>query len=87
MKNVSNLFIPIAFLALFGFSLFNGNFLEATLYLLVGSGFTMINLIRSKVITENLTFWNRLSWALVILSMIMFMVVLLDDANKEILIP
>lgn len=87
MKNISNLFIPIAFLALFGFSLFTGNLLEATLYLLVGSGFTMINLIRSKVIIENLTFWNRLSWALVILSMIMFMVVLLDDANREILTP
>jgi hypothetical protein len=85
MKNLSNLFIPIAFIVLCGFSLYNGNLLEATLYLLVGSGFTMINLIRAKVITENLTFWNRLSWALVILSMIMFMAVLLDDANKELL--
>ena len=70
---------------LFGFSLFNGEVLEATLYLFVGSGFTMINLIKAKVITQNLTIWNRLSWALVIISAIMFMVVLLNDANKEIL--
>lgn len=85
MKNLSNLFIPAAFILLFGFSLYAGDFLEAILYLFVGTGFTMINLIKAKVITENLTFWNRLSWALVILSAIMFMVVLLNDANKEIL--
>ncbi len=85
MKNLSNLFIPIAFLALFGFSFYNGNLLEATLYFLVGSGFTLINLIRSKVITQNIKFWNRLSWTLVILSLVLFMAVLLDDANREIL--
>ncbi len=85
MKNLTNLFIPIAFLVLFGYSLNNGNLLEATLYLFVGAGFTMINLIKSKVITQNLTFWNRLSWGLVILSMILFMAVLFDDANKEML--
>ena len=85
MKNLSNLLIPIAFILLFGFSLFNGDLLEASLYLIVGAGFTMINLIKAKVITQNLTFWNRLSWALVLLSAIMFMVVLLNDANKEIL--
>lgn len=85
MKNLTNLFIPIAFLLLFGFSLYSGDLLEATLYLFVGAGFTMINLIKAKVITQNLTLWNRLSWALVILSAIMFMAVLLNDANKEIL--
>lgn len=85
MKNLSNLFIPIAFILLFGFSLINGDLLEATLYLFVGAGFTMINLIKAKVITQNLTLWNRLSWALVVLSAIMFMAVLLNDANKEIL--
>lgn len=85
MKNLSNLFIPVAFILLFSFSLYAGELLEATLYLFVGAGFTMINLIKAKVITENLIFWNRLSWALVILSAVMFMVVLLNDANKEII--
>jgi len=85
MKNLTNLLIPIAFLLLFGFSLNKGDILEATLYLFVGAGFTMINMIKSKLITKNLTFWNRFSWALVILAMVLFMAVLLNDANKEIL--
>ncbi len=87
MKNITNIFIPIAFLALCGFSIYNGNLLEATLYLFVGSGFSIINMIKSKVIIENLTFWNRLAWALVLLSGILFMAVLLNDANQEILNP
>ncbi len=87
MKNLSNLFIPLAFLLLFGFSLYNSSYLDAVLYLLVGAGFTLINLIKAKIITENLVFWNRLSWALVILAGFMFMAVLLNDANKEILAP
>ena len=85
MKNLTSLFIPVAFLLLFGFSLNNGDYLEATLYLFVGGGFTMINMIKEKMITKNLGFWNKFSWGLVILSMILFMAVLLDDANKEIL--
>lgn len=85
MKNITNVIIPIVFLALCGFSIYNGTLLEATLYLFVGSGFTIINMIKSNIITENLTFWNRLAWTLVLLSAIMFMVVLFDDANREIL--
>lgn len=85
MKNLTNLFIPVAFLLLFGFSLNSGNYLEATLYLCVGAGFTMINMIKTNLITQNLIFWNRVSWGLVILAMILFMAVLLDDANKEML--
>jgi len=87
MKNLSSILIPLAFLLLFGFSLYSGNLLDTVLYLLVGAGFTLINLIKAKIITENLVFWNRLSWTLVILAGVMFMVVLLNDANKEILAP
>jgi len=85
MKNLTNLLIPVAFLVLMGFSLNNGDYLEATLYLFVGGGFTMINMIKSKAITKNLGFWNKFSWGLVILSMILFMALLFDDANKEML--
>ncbi|MCF6351722.1 MAG: hypothetical protein L3J06_01810 [Cyclobacteriaceae bacterium] len=87
MKNLGSILIPLAFLLLFGFSLYSENLLDAVLYLLVGAGFTLINLIKAKIITENLVFWNRLSWTLVILAGVMFMVVLLNDANKEILAP
>ncbi len=87
LKSLSNFLIPIAFILLFGFSLYNSNFLEATLYLFVGAGFTIINLIKANTITQNLVFWNRLSWGLVIFSMILFMAVLFNDGNKEILIP
>lgn len=86
MKNLSNILIPVAFLVLAGFNLYNLNWLEAILYLMVGGGFTIINLMRSNVIVTNLKFWNTLSWTLVILSVIMFLLVLLQDANKEILI-
>ncbi|MCF6359545.1 MAG: hypothetical protein L3J29_02145 [Cyclobacteriaceae bacterium] len=87
MKNLTNLFIPVAFFLLFGFSIINDDLLEAVLYLFVGAGFTIINLVKAKVIVQNLTFWNRLSWALVILAVVLFMAVLLNDANKEILAP
>ena len=87
MKNLTNLFIPVAFFLLFGFSIINDDLLEAVLYLFVGAGFTIINLVKVKVIVQNLTFWNRLSWALVILAVVLFMAVLLNDANKEILAP
>ncbi|MCB0505811.1 MAG: hypothetical protein KDC58_09935 [Cyclobacteriaceae bacterium] len=86
MKSLTNILIPIAFLLLAGFNFYVKNWMEATLYIMVGGGFTLLNLIRSKAIMKNLKFWNALSWALVILSIIMFLLVLLQDANKEILI-
>ena len=86
MKSLTNILIPIAFLLLAGFNFYVRNWMEATLYIMVGGGFTLLNLIRSKAIMKNLKFWNALSWALVILSIIMFLLVLLQDANKEILI-
>ncbi len=87
MKNIGSLVIPLAFILLFGYSLYLGEWLDAVMYLFVGSGFTLINLIKAKKITHNLTFWNRLSWTLVLLSVLMFVAVLLNDANKEILNP
>lgn len=85
MKNITNILIPVAFLLLSGFSFYAKNWMEAVLYLMVGAGFTLINLIRSKVIIRNLKFWNTLSWILVGLSVILFLMVLLQDANKELL--
>ncbi len=87
MKNLSNIFVPLVFILLFGYSLNLGEWLDAIMYLFVGGGFTLINLIKANHITENLTFWNRLAWTLVILSVVMFVAVLLNDANKEILTP
>lgn len=85
MKNLTNILIPVAFLLLSGFSFYESKWLEATLYLMVGAGFTLINLIRSKVIVRNLKFWNTFSWILVGLSVVIFLLVLFEDANKEIL--
>ncbi|VAW27124.1 hypothetical protein MNBD_BACTEROID06-532 [hydrothermal vent metagenome] len=87
MKNFGSVVIPLAFILLFGYSLYLGEWVDAVMYLFVGSGFTLINLIKAEKITHNLTFWNRLSWALVLLSALMFVAVLLNDANKEILTP
>jgi len=87
MKNLSNIFIPLVFIMLFGYNLYLGEWLDAIMYMFVGGGFTLINLIKAKKITHNLTFWNRLSWALVLTSVLMFVAVLLNDANKEILTP
>ncbi len=87
MKNIGNVIIPLAFILLFCYSLHLGEWVDAVMYLFVGSGFTLINLIKAEKITHNLTFWNRLSWALVLLSALMFVAVLLNDANKEILVP
>lgn len=87
MKNLSNLLIPLAFILLCGFSLYNEVWLDTVLYLFMGAGFTMINLIKANVITENLVLWNRVSWGLVIIALVLFVAVLLNDANKEILTP
>lgn len=84
MKNIGHIIIPLAFILLFSYSLYLGALLDAVLYFFVGAGFTIINLIKANKITENLIFWNRLSWAFVILAGIMFMAVLLNDANQEI---
>ncbi len=87
MKNIGSIAIPLAFVLLCGYSLSLGEWLDAVMYMFVGGGFTVINLIKEKKITENLTFWNRLSWTLVLLSAVLFMAVLFNDANKEILAP
>ncbi len=87
MKNIGSIAIPLAFVLLCGYSLNLGEWLDAVMYMFVGGGFTVINLIKEKKITENLVFWNRLSWTLVILSAVLFMAVLFNDANKEILAP
>jgi len=87
MKNIGSIAIPLAFILLCGYSLNLEEWLDAVMYMFVGGGFTVINLIKEKKITENLVFWNRLSWTLVILSAVLFMAVLFNDANKEILAP
>lgn len=85
MKNLTSIIIPVAFLSLAGFNFYQSELLEATLYLVVGGAFTTMNLIRANAIKKNLKFWNALSWGLVILSIILFLLVLLQDANREIL--
>ncbi|MCB0494890.1 MAG: hypothetical protein KDC79_02030 [Cyclobacteriaceae bacterium] len=85
MKNITHILIPVVFLLLAGFNFYAKNWLEALLYIMVGGGFTVINLIRSKAIVNNLKFWNAFSWVLVILALLLFVLVLLQDANKELL--
>jgi hypothetical protein len=80
MNNSFKYFIPLAFLVLAGFNLYNSNWLEALLYLCVGSAFPLMWAIKDGNITSNLKFWNALSWGLIILALFLFLLLLRTDA-------
>ena len=75
--------IPLAFIVLAIFNLSTERWLEASLYICVGSAFPLMWAIRDKKITTNLKFWNILSWALVIIALILFMALLRTDAYTD----
>ncbi len=85
MKNITNTLIPLAFYALAAYSYIENQWLEVSMYFLVGTSFLLTNLIRTKIINTHTGFWQALSWIFVILSAFMFVAVLFNDANKELL--
>ncbi len=85
LKNITQFIIPLAFLVMCGVSVHAVQLLEAALYFFMGAGFSIINLLKANMITTHLGFWNKLAWGMVVLAGLMFVAVLLNDANQEIL--
>lgn len=80
MKFFNTYIIPLALFILAIVNLQAQRWVEAALYLSVGSGFVIMNLLRNGVITQNKKFWNIVSWVLVALAVILFFLVLRIDA-------
>lgn len=73
--------IPLAFISLAMYYLVMANWLEALLYLSVGIAFPLMWAIRDGQITTNIKLWNSISWALVILALLLFVVQLRLDVK------
>lgn len=82
MKFFNTYIIPLALFILAIVNLKAQRWVEAALYLSVGSGFVIMNLLRNGTITQNKKFWNIVSWVLVALAVILFFLVLRIDAYE-----
>jgi len=72
--------IPLAFISLAMYYLIMANWIEGGLYLSVGIAFPLMWSIRDGKISSNIKLWNAVSWILVILALLLFIVQLrLDD--------
>ena len=75
--NVFNKYIvPLAFLILAAVNLNAQRWVESALYISVGAGFVIMNLLRTGAISSNKKFWNALSWILIIAAAVLFFLVL-----------
>ncbi len=72
--------VPLAFITLAIYYLASANWLEGSLYLTVSVAFPLMWAIKEGKITSNLRFWNTFSWALVIIALLLFLVLLRVDA-------
>ncbi len=77
---VKNL-IPLAFGILAIYHLVNTNLVEGLLYLSVSIAFPLMWAIRDGKITTNIKFWNALSWGLVIVALLLFLLLLRLDGS------
>ena len=80
MNYFTKYIVPLALLALALVNFLDGRWVEGILYVSVGSGFTLMNLLKSGFFKTNLKFWNILSWILIILAIVLFLLVLRMDA-------
>jgi hypothetical protein len=81
MNGIMKYLIPMAFGSLAIYHLINANWVEGALYVSVSIGFPLMWAIRDGKITTNIKLWNAVSWALVILALLLFIVQLRLDAK------
>jgi hypothetical protein len=81
MSGFTKYIVPAAFIVLAIFNLVNSNWLEASLYILVGAAFPLMWAIRDGKIKSNLRFWNSFAWALIIVALLLFLALLRMDAR------
>jgi hypothetical protein len=81
MNGIMKYLIPLAFGSLAIYHLINANWVEGGLYVSVSVGFPLMWAIRDGKISTNIKLWNAVSWALVILALLLFIVQLRLDAK------
>lgn len=72
--------VPLALIILAVVNFLDERWVEGLLYLSVGSGFSVLNLLKAGFFKSHLKFWNILSWALIVLAILLFLLVLRMDA-------
>lgn len=80
MNFFSKYVVPIALIVLAVFNFVNLKWIEGFLYLFVASGFSLMGLLRAGQIKSNIKLWNRISWVLVIMAVVLFILLLRMDA-------
>lgn len=80
MNFFNNYIVPLAFLVLAIVNLNAQRWVESGLYLSVGAGFVIMNLLRNGTIKNNKKYWNIVSWVLILSAVILFFLVLRIDA-------
>ena len=83
MNGFVKFLIPIAFATLAIYHLINVNWVEGFLYLSVSIAFPLMWGIRDGKITTNVKFWNALSWVLVIIALLLFLLLLRLDGTMQ----
>jgi hypothetical protein len=74
--------VPVALFTLAGFNLINLKWVEGSLYLFMGLGFTLMGLLRAGRIKRNREVWNSISWVLVAVAVVLFILLLRMDAYE-----
>lgn len=82
MSNILKYFIPIAFTILGGYYYWIREWVEGSLYISVAIAFPLMWALRDGKIKSNIRFWNALSWGLVILALLLFLLLLRLDARE-----
>ena len=80
MNFFSKYVVPVALFTLAIFNLINLKWVEGSLYLFMGLGFTLMGLLRAGRIKHNLKLWNSISWVLVAIAVVLFIFMLRMDA-------
>jgi len=81
MSGFTKYIVPAAFIILATFNYVNANWLEGSLYVLVGVAFPLMWAIKDGKIKTNLRFWNSFAWALIIIALLLFLALLRMDAR------
>jgi len=83
MNGFAKYLVPLAFITLAIYYLANANWLEGSLYLSVSVAFPLMWAIKDGKITTNIKIWNSVAWALVIIALLLFLLLLRMDAHTN----
>lgn len=71
---------PIAFVLLSTYNYLHQHWVEGSMYLSVALGFLIMGLMKSGHVSKENKVWNVVSWVLIVMGVVLFLVVLRMDA-------